>query len=84
MTITNITTLVGDIFSAITTGLSTYASGLVAGIQAYIHGLIYEGSGENQGYSAAFGFILAMAAVALGVGLTRLVWGFVTSLTARK
>lgn len=84
MTITNITTLIGDIFTAITTGLSTYANGLVSGIQAYVHGLIYVQGESAQGYSAAFGFILAMAAVALGVGLTRLVWGFVTSLTARK
>lgn len=81
MTIAQITTLVGDIFTAITTGLSTYATGLASGIESYIHGLIYQG---ESGYSAAFGFILAMAAVALGVGLTRLVWGFVTSLTARK
>lgn len=84
MTIAQITTLVGDIFTAITTGLSTYASGLVSGIQAYINGLIFAQGEGASGYSAAFGFILAMAAVALGVGLTRLVWGFVTSLTARK
>lgn len=84
MTIAQITTLIGDIFTAIVTGLGTYATGLANGIQSYVSGLIYQTVGETTGYSAAFGFILAMAAVALGVGLTRLVWGFVTSLTARK
>lgn len=72
----NMTNLLKEIVSLMVSGIADFGAGLASGIGGYIEGLFISSTGQ---LSATGGIIVIFAAVALCVGITKLVWFFITS-----
>lgn len=75
-------TVLGDIMSLLTGGLTSIATGIGGGLGNLVKSIFLEvnESGEAQGLSLFGGVIIIFAGVGLAIGLSRWVVNWVTSL----
>lgn len=72
--------LVGEIVKIIVSGITEMGKGIGAGISGAVQAMAFTGTGETQTLSVWFIVVLAFAGISLAVGLTRLVYTFLTTL----
>lgn len=73
-------TLVTQIVQIIVSGITEMGKGIGAGISGAVQAMAFTGTGETQTLSVWFIVVLAFAGISLAVGLTRLVYTFLTTL----
>lgn len=76
--------IVTEITSILVSGLSSYAAGFGSGLAAAVSAIFLDTTGDTLGLSITGQVVCAFAAVALAVGVTTLVFKWITSLGARK
>lgn len=74
------TSILNEIISLLTGGLTGIATGIGEGLQNLVTSIFLEGTGETQTLSVFGGIVIVFAGVALAVGLSRWVVSFLTSL----
>lgn len=74
------TKLVEEIVKIIVSGITERGKGIGAGISGAVQEMAFTGTGETQALSVWFIVVLAFAGISLAVGLTRLVYTFLTTL----
>lgn len=81
------TNIVTDIIEILVSGIAQYAQGFGEGLAALLKSVFLTGTGTTSdpyALSITGGVVCAFAAIGLAVGLSRVVWNFVSSLGARK
>lgn len=82
------TTILQEIISLLTSGITQLASGIGSGLKALVEAIFLDTTvGENgvttvNGLSTFGGVVIVFAAISLAIGLSRWVMNFVTSLGA--
>lgn len=74
------TELVTQIVQIIVSGITEMGKGIGAGISGAVQAMAFTTSGESTTMSVWFIVVLAFAGISLAVGLTRLVYTFLTTL----
>lgn len=74
------TELVSQIVQIIVSGITEMGKGIGAGISGAVQAMAFTTSGESTTMSVWFIVVLAFAGISLAVGLTRLVYTFLTTL----
>lgn len=72
--------LVTEIVQIIVSGITERGKGIGQGISGAVQAMAFTGTGESQTLSVWFIVVLAFAGISLAVGLTRLVYTFLTTL----
>ena len=72
--------LVTQIVQIIVSGITEMGKGIGKGISDAVQAMAFTGTGEQQTLSVWFIVVLAFAGISLAVGLTRLVYTFLTTL----
>lgn len=80
MSAQNAIAYVEEICQILVAGIVKLGEGIGSGVQAFVTSLAFTGTGENQTLSIFFIMVLVFAGVALAIGLTRLVYMWLTSL----
>lgn len=78
------TEVVTEIVGILVSGIQALGSGIGAGISNFVTSLWFTGTGENQTMSAFAIIVCVFAAIALAIGLTRLVYNLLVSLGGNK
>lgn len=76
------TEIISEIVSVLVSGLTSFGQGIGRGISDIVTAMMFTGSGESQKLSPYFVAVLVFAAVALTIGLTRLVFNWLGNLGA--
>lgn len=74
------TELVTQIVQIIVSGITEMGKGIGSGISGAVQAMAFTTSGETTTMSVWFIAVLAFAGISLAVGLTRLVYSFLTTL----
>jgi hypothetical protein len=74
------TELVTQIVQIIVSGITEMGKGIGSGISGAVQAMAFTTSGETTTMSVWFIVVLAFAGISLAVGLTRLVYTFLTTL----
>lgn len=74
------TAVLQEIISLLTSGLSQMAQGIGAGFNAFITNIFLDTSGTTTALSVTGGIIVVFAAIALAIGLGRLVANYLFGL----
>lgn len=69
-----------EIVSLLTNGLSTMATGIGSGLNALVTNIFIDNTGDSQKLSVFGGVIIVFAGIALAIGLSRFVVGFIQRL----
>lgn len=75
--------IVEQMVEILVAGISKLGAGIGDGVSDFVQALAITGTGENQTMSIFLIFVLCFAGVSLAVGLTRLIFQWLTSLGAR-
>lgn len=70
-----------EIVSLLTSGITSFGTGLASGINGYVSALFVSSTG---GLSTTGTVVVIFAAIALVTGITALIWNWITTLGARK
>lgn len=70
-----------EIVSLLTSGISSFGTGLAGGINGYVKSLFVSSSG---GLSVTGTVVVIFSSIALVTGITALIWNWITTLGARK
>ena len=74
------TAVLQEIISLLTSGLSQMAQGIGSGFQAFMSSIFLDTSGTTTALSVTGGLIVVFAAIALSIGLGRLVANYLFGL----
>lgn len=73
-----------EILDILISGLTTFGQGIGAGLQTIVTSMFIDSTGDAQKLSIFGGVVTIFAAIGLGVGLTRMVYGWLVTLGGRK
>lgn len=73
--------IVGDIVDILVSGITGIGAGIAGGINSFVTALAI---GSNNDLSVFMVFVMVFAAIGLGVGLTRHIFGWIESLSGRR
>lgn len=73
--------IVGDIVDILVSGITGIGSGIAGGINSFVTALAI---GSNNDLSVFMVFVMVFAAIGLGIGLTRHIFGWIESLSGRR
>ena len=74
------TEIVQDIVEIIVAGITQLGTGIGEGISNFVTKLAFTGTGENQTLSVFFVMVLVFAGISLAIGLTTLIFNWLSSL----
>lgn len=74
------TAVLQEIITLLTSGLSQMATGIGSGFQAFMSGIFLDTTGSSPVLSVTGGIIVVFAAIALSIGLGRLVANYLFGL----
>lgn len=77
------TAIVSEIVSILVSGLTQLGTGIGSGIANFATALAFTGTGENQTLSVYFVLVIVFAGVSLAIGLTTLIFNWLSSLGSR-
>lgn len=72
--------IVTEIVNILASGLTAFGSAIGSGISNAVQSMFFVGTGENQALSMYAIMVIVFGAIALAVGLTRLIFGWLGSL----
>jgi hypothetical protein len=76
------TTILQEIISILTGGITGIASGIGGGLSELVQNIFIDGTGDTKKLSIFGGLVVVFAAVSLAIGLSRWIVSWVTSLGA--
>lgn len=76
--------IVEKLVQILVSGITGMGTGIGAGVNNFVTALAIDTSGETAQLSIFLGFVGAFAAIALAVGLTRRVFGWLETLSGRN
>ena len=76
------TTILQEIISILTGGITGIASGIGSGLSELVQKIFIDGTGDTKKLSIFGGLVVVFAGVSLAIGLSRWVVNWVTSLGA--
>lgn len=76
----NLSAILLEIISLLTSGITEFGTGMAAGIVNYVEKLAITGTGETAALSVFMGIVVIFASIALVVGITRKIGSFLGSL----
>lgn len=76
------TAIVTEIVSILVSGIQQLGAGIGTGVSNFVQSLAFTGTGENQTMSVFLIMVCVFAAIALAVGLTRLIFNWLQNLGA--
>lgn len=74
------TEIVKNIVDIIVAGITELGTGIGEGISNFVTKLAFTGTGENQTLSVFFVMVLVFAGISLAIGLTTLIFNWLSSL----
>lgn len=75
--------IVTEIVEILVSGLTTLGTGIGSGVANFASALAFTGTGENQTLSVYFILVIVFAGVSLAIGLTTLIFNWLSSLGNR-
>lgn len=84
MNVTNAVSYVEQIVQILVAGIEKLGAGIGEGVSSFVTSLAFTGTGENQTMSIFMVVLLLFASVSLAIGLTRLIFNWLSSLGARN
>lgn len=78
------TAIVAEIVGILTSGLTEMATGIGQGVSALAQNIFFTTTGETESLSVFGVLIVVFAGIALAIGLSRLIFHWLTSLGARN
>lgn len=77
------TEIVTEIVDILVSGITQLGTGIGTGVANFAQSLAFTGTGENQELSVYFVLVIVFAGVALAIGLTTLIFNWLSSLGNR-
>lgn len=78
------TSILNEIINILVGGLTSFGQGIGSGLQSIVTSMFLDTSGASPVLSTLGGVVTVFAAISLAVGLTTLVFQWLSSLGARK